>query len=334
AFLTMPGTAATAEQPKLAGAVGQGLAAVADADVKKAARVLDAFPPQAGWLRVVRNPNILPIHYDKVTVKFDAACIELRTERETTADFLDRGLHAVYSVMVEALDTLESFMDGSMFGPDEHWPWRDLTRYPPDRQRDLPLLAEARLHFSERYQAMVNLFNACGLLSAEASGATDQGVSEQELAQRRARTDAVMSALNALSSLPASPAAQYDRWIRIMTVESVVEKLGARDDHGAKVWEEKRRKLIGDLQIAAVDITDTALRALLEQVSTVLLTFEGPWEAREQWESRTRMIAVAFAIESIGAFRRGERLPAPSRDYDRTLGDVSDFIDQWNNSGS
>ncbi|MGC5396573.1 hypothetical protein ACPXCP_12560 [Streptomyces sp. DT20] len=175
AGLTTRGTAATAEQSKLAAAAEQGRAAVADADVKKAARVLDALPPQAGWLRVVRNPEILPIHYDKVTVKFDAACIELRTERETTADFLDQGLHTAFSAMTEALDALESFMDGSMFGPDDHRPWRDLTEHPPSRQRDLPLLAEARLHFSERYQAMMNLLNASGLLPAEASKATDQG---------------------------------------------------------------------------------------------------------------------------------------------------------------
>jgi hypothetical protein len=224
-------------------------------------------------------------------------------------------------------------MASHMCGPDTDWPWRDLTRHPLERQRDLPKLAAARVLFGRRYREMVNLLNARGLLPAWASGVVDQPVSDQELEERRAQTEGVMSALTALSALPASPADEFDRWVKVMTLESVVKQLGVRDDDGANAWEEKRRVLISEFRVAAADVADIGVRTLLEQVRLVLGTCQGPWEARNQWESRTRDIAVGFAIDSVGAFRRGERLLAPPLDYDRTLGDVSNFIKEWNSEG-
>jgi hypothetical protein len=314
----------------LVGSAAGGAQLLSAADRSKSDRVLAALPPQAGWLRALLNPHVLPIHYTEVAVKFDMACARLHRE---AADFTDAELHAVYSSMVEAMTALESFMDARMYGPDPHWPWRNLTRHPLDRKRDVPLLANARRLFAQKYRAWVNELNRRELLPPDAAGAVELVVSDAELGRRRAQTDAARTALSALDALPASPADQYDRWITYMTVDSVEKSLGPRDDEGAKAWEERRRTLIGDLQVSAVDITDPGLRVLLDQVRTVLQTCEGPWKAYEQTETRTRQIAVRFAVEALGAFRRGEPLPAASGEYEKTLGAVSDFIAEWNASG-
>ncbi|WP_406191966.1 hypothetical protein OH807_00020 [Kitasatospora sp. NBC_01560] len=134
--------------------------AAAPGDAAKAGRVLAALPHRANWLGLLRDPEYFPIH---VTV-FEAFRLACERVPRDVVDFVDPALHEAHTALLGVMAELEQFIGDWMFGPDPGRPWIDLGRYCPDRETNLPVLAEIRSRLDTRYRALVNALSQRGLL--------------------------------------------------------------------------------------------------------------------------------------------------------------------------
>ncbi|MGE7439891.1 hypothetical protein [Kitasatospora sp. NPDC001175] len=106
-------------------------------DAAKAGRVLAALPYREHWLALLRAPEHFPIHITVVEA-FQWAC------RRVRRDIVDSALHEAHTALLAVMAELEQFIGDRMFGPNPGWRWIDLTDYRPDREANLPLLANTR----------------------------------------------------------------------------------------------------------------------------------------------------------------------------------------------
>jgi hypothetical protein len=138
------------------------------------------------------------------------------------------------------------------------------------------------------------------------------GPDPEERRERRARTiaatDRALDTLVRLRAVRAEPARQRNP---------------TEPDPVRESWRDHRRELVEDLYRASLDIGDSGLKERLDNAVTVLRCPEGPLKHARQSEARSRQLAVHDAMESIGAFRRGDPLPGQQDDYLRTR----DFVD-------
>lgn len=107
--------------------------------------------------------------------------------------------------------------------------------------------------------------------------------------------------------------------------EAAIKDVGAADDEEISKWEERRRTLIVTVDSSSLDIDDTRIRDRLEQVVRALNLYQGPEKNIRQSEYRTRHLAVSDGLACLGAFRRGDELPALSEEFKTTI----EFVDLY-----
>jgi hypothetical protein len=91
-------------------------------------------------------------------------------------------------------------------------------------------------------------------------------------------------------------------------------------------WERKRGDILLWLERASLDLLSESLRSRLELVQRALRYPHGPWDIERQPESVTRRIVCQHALQCVGAFRRGDVLPAEPGPFINTVGDVAEWI--------
>ncbi len=107
-----------------------------------------------------------------------------------------------------------------------------------------------------------------------------------------------------------------------------VEHLGEPDESSLASWEEARHTLIMAVDTAAGDFGDQELRSRLNEICDMLRLYEGPEKYAHQMEPRTRYLAARHGFDCLGAFGRGEDLPARSKEYTDTLALVQVYLDE------
>ncbi|KOV38378.1 hypothetical protein ADK60_02365 [Streptomyces sp. XY431] len=135
-------------------------AAAVMGDAAKAGRVLAALPHRAQWLGVLRDPESFPIHVTVIEA-YRWACERVQGD---VVDFVDPDLHETHTALLEVMARLQEFIGDRMYGPDPGRPWIDLSDYDPDRQADLPVLADIRGRLDARYRLLVNTLSRQALL--------------------------------------------------------------------------------------------------------------------------------------------------------------------------
>ncbi len=109
---------------------------------------------------MLRDPESFPIHVTVIEA-YRWACERVQGD---VVDFADPDLHERHTALVEVMVQLERFIGDRMYGPDPGRPWIDLSNYGPDRQADLPVLADIRGRLDARYRLLVNTLSRQGLL--------------------------------------------------------------------------------------------------------------------------------------------------------------------------
>lgn len=113
-----------------------------------------------------------------------------------------------------------------------------------------------------------------------------------------------------------------------------VPEMNAEQARVQAAWEQQRLDLLSKIELAALDIVDKQLRSRLTEAVQMLKLWNGPMKYARQPEARTRFIVAADALEALGAYRRGELLPARSPEYENTKESVDTYIDELElNSG-
>ena len=91
-------------------------------------------------------------------------------------------------------------------------------------------------------------------------------------------------------------------------------------------WDRRREELLLVFETASMDLSSEASRSRLERAQRAFLWYHGPWSIERQTESATRRIVSRHALECVGAFRRGDPLPAEPKQFTSTVGDVDEWI--------
>lgn len=105
------------------------------------------------------------------------------------------------------------------------------------------------------------------------------------------------------------------------------EEPGPSAEVASAAWRRTQDDLLTSVDVAALDIADIDLRSRLDEVGQIFRYHEGPQHYIRQSEYRTRYIAVRHALACIGAFRRGDALPARSKEYVNTHEYVTIYLD-------
>ncbi|MFJ8444385.1 hypothetical protein [Kitasatospora griseola] len=279
-------------------------------DAAKAARVLTVLPHRAPWLHALRTNEPNFVHYETQQKPFDEACESLRRE---VVDFVDPELHEAYGALFTATEAFEYQLDG-MYGPDSPSPWRVLTNHQPQRLEQLDKLIVARDEFDAKYRALIKLFSIRGLLP------TDRETEVERAARADAETAGTLQALIRLGALRNRPNEHYDIRLAAETPQSVERDLGPRGDHTTAIaaWDQERQDLISGLHSASIDLHDSGLLELIDEVRLILINYQTSWN-RLQRESYTRRIAIEHAVASIRMYRQGRPRPPAPADYRQTL---------------
>ncbi|WP_041822810.1 hypothetical protein [Streptomyces davaonensis] len=153
--------------------------------------------------------------------------------------------------------------------------------------------------------------------------------SEGEI-QMRAATAHVYQTLVELKRLRPDPNHEWDLYLRTAGEErlaAVEAELGPRDEEGSKIWQDEWERLIQQLEVQTLDIDDTALRERIKDAREFMEWHTETFRVLRWPERKTRLIAARYAMESIEAFRGGDPLPEPSKEYVEMRG-VSDLMDE------
>ena len=113
-----------------------------------------------------------------------------------------------------------------------------------------------------------------------------------------------------------------------------VPEMNAEQARVQAAWEQQRLDLLSKIELAALDIIDKQLRSRLTEAVQMLKLWNGPMKHARQPEAQTRVIVAADALEALGAYRRGDLLPARSPGYENTKKFVDIYIGELElNSG-
>ncbi|HET8683662.1 MAG TPA: hypothetical protein VFM54_17615, partial [Micromonosporaceae bacterium] len=102
----------------------------------------------------------------------------------------------------------------------------------------------------------------------------------------------------------------------------------APDDAGTE-WQRRRRELLLVLGTACQDLRGDDLRHRIEEVVSMIELHTAATSMTGDTERQVRSTACTHALSCLGAFRRGDPLPARPDGYARTL----DAIDRWVSRG-
>jgi transcriptional regulator with XRE-family HTH domain len=108
----------------------------------------------------------------------------------------------------------------------------------------------------------------------------------------------------------------------------------AEEETAKAAWKRQREDLLSEIELAIYDIDDEQLRVRLREAVEMVRLWNGPMRHMLQGEHQTRRIVVADALEALGAYGRGDPLPARSAEYGNTKEFVDLYIEEWEiNSG-
>jgi hypothetical protein len=93
-------------------------------------------------------------------------------------------------------------------------------------------------------------------------------------------------------------------------------------------WEQQWLALLSDIELAALVIDDEQLRGRLKEAVQMLRRWDGPMRYARQPETQTRFIVATDVLEALGAYRRGDPLPARSPEYANTKELVDVYIEE------
>lgn len=166
---------------------------------------------------------------------------------------------------------------------------------------------------------------------ARVGGATRQTERESERrGQMLAATRRVYQTLVELKRLRPDPNHEWDLYLRAAGEEQVAAveaELGPRDEEGGKIWRVEWEQLIRQLEVQTLDIDGTELRERIKDAREFMEWHAELFRVLRWPESKCRRIAAKYAMESIEAFRAGDPLPEPSREYVE-MRRVSDLMDE------
>ncbi len=149
-------------------------------------------------------------------------------------------------------------------------------------------------------------------------------------AERRARAAAgawsAKKAFMSLRNLDTMP--DWQRELNIYSRKGSPEPT-AEEEATAAAWNLRRDDLLGEIELAALDIDDEQLRARLREAVEMVNMWSGPMRHIRQGEQRTRWIVATDALEALGAYGRGDPLPARSAEYGNTKEFVDLYIEEW-----
>ena len=152
-------------------------------------------------------------------------------------------------------------------------------------------------------------------------------------AERRAReiaaTSRIEDALIAMLGLERGPRElmQLEEEPRYREGESLDDLPLDPEPASLDEWNQWRSDLLLAFETASMDLSIKALRSRLERAQLALLYPSGPWDSERQPESVTRKIVCRHSLECVGAFRRGEPLPAESNKFINTMGAADEWIE-------
>jgi len=113
------------------------------------------------------------------------------------------------------------------------------------------------------------------------------------------------------------------RYIRGQNIDDLTAQ---PEQESLEKWDRWRDDLLLAFETASLDLSSEPLRARLEQAQRALLYPYGPWDIERQPESVTRRIVCRHALECVGAFRRGDLLPAKPKKFTGTIGSVDEWV--------
>jgi hypothetical protein len=90
-------------------------------------------------------------------------------------------------------------------------------------------------------------------------------------------------------------------------------------------WSAKRNALLLAIETAPLDLRDRTLRGRLTEIHRALSLYSNALSMAGLSEQSVRFAACTEAFEYLGAFRRGEDLPAPSPRFQSILESVDEF---------
>lgn len=107
-----------------------------------------------------------------------------------------------------------------------------------------------------------------------------------------------------------------------------IPEMTAEEGRAQAEWEQQRLDFLSEIELAALVIDDEQLRGRLRETVQMLGLWDGPMRYARQPETRTRFIVATDALEALGAYRRGEPLPARSPEYGNTKELVDVYIEE------
>lgn len=148
------------------------------------------------------------------------------------------------------------------------------------------------------------------------------GLAAERRAQSAAAASDASKAFMSLRNLKAMP--DWKREVASYSGASVPE-MTAEEERTQAAWEQQWLDLLSEIELAALVIDDEQLRGRLKEAVQMLRLWDRPMSYARQSEMRTRFIVAADVLEALGAYRRGEPLPARSPEY----GNTKEFVDLY-----
>jgi transcriptional regulator with XRE-family HTH domain len=148
------------------------------------------------------------------------------------------------------------------------------------------------------------------------------GLAAERRAQSAAAASDASKAFMSLRNLRTMP--DWKREVASYS-EARVPEMTAKEELVQAAWEQQRLDLLSEIELAALVIDDEQLRGRLKEAVQMLRLWDGPMRYARQPETRTRFIVAADVLEALGAYSRGEPLPARSPEY----GDTKEFVDVY-----